>query len=115
MNQEHAFCLAAEKLLGIAVPRRAQLIRVLYCEIGRILSRENGKPLSNGVGETIRAAQIFKFFAQEALRIEGTQLPSVRPNVDVTITREPVGVVGLSCPWNVPIAIPAWKMAPALD
>jgi NADH-quinone oxidoreductase subunit D len=38
MNQEHAFCLAAEKLLGIAVPRRAQLIRVLYCEIGRILS-----------------------------------------------------------------------------
>ena len=38
MNQEHAFCLAAEKLIGIAVPRRAQLIRVLYCEIGRILS-----------------------------------------------------------------------------
>src|SRR5205823_4261217 len=38
MNQEHAFCLAAEKLLGIAAPRRAQLIRVLYCEIGRILS-----------------------------------------------------------------------------
>ncbi|HEY4995849.1 MAG TPA: aldehyde dehydrogenase family protein, partial [Aestuariivirga sp.] len=83
-------------------------------EIGRILSRENGKPLSNGVGETIRAAQIFKFFAQEALRIEGTQLPSVRPNVDVTITREPVGVVGLICPWNFPIAIPAWKIAPAL-
>jgi len=83
-------------------------------EIGRILSRENGKPLGNGVGETIRAAQIFKFFAQEALRIEGTQLPSVRPNVDVTITREPVGVVGLICPWNFPIAIPAWKIAPAL-
>src|SRR5215207_3172625 len=38
MNQEHAFCLAAEKLLGITVPRRGQLIRVLYCEIGRILS-----------------------------------------------------------------------------
>ncbi|HEY5364559.1 MAG TPA: aldehyde dehydrogenase family protein [Aestuariivirga sp.] len=83
-------------------------------EIGRILSRENGKPLSNGVGETIRAAQIFKFFAQEALRIEGTQLASTRPNVDVTITREPVGVVGLICPWNFPIAIPAWKIAPAL-
>jgi len=83
-------------------------------EIGRILSRENGKPLGNGVGETIRAAQIFKFFAQEALRIEGTQLASTRPNVDVTITREPVGVVGLICPWNFPIAIPAWKIAPAL-
>jgi NADH-quinone oxidoreductase subunit D len=38
MNQEHAFCLAAEKLLGLAIPRRAQLIRVLYCEIGRLLS-----------------------------------------------------------------------------
>src|SRR5207302_9021797 len=38
MNQEHAFCLAAEKLLGISMPRRGQLIRVLYCEIGRILS-----------------------------------------------------------------------------
>ena len=83
-------------------------------EIGRILSREEGKPLANGIAETTRAAQIFKFFAQEALRIEGTQLASVRPNVDVTITREPVGVVGLICPWNFPIAIPAWKIAPAL-
>ena len=83
-------------------------------EIGRILSRENGKPLSNGVGETIRAAQIFKFFAQEALRIEGTQLPSLRPNVDVTITLEPMGVVGLLCPLNFPIAIPPSEHAPPL-
>jgi alpha-ketoglutaric semialdehyde dehydrogenase len=83
-------------------------------EIGRLLSREEGKPLTNGIAETMRAAQIFKFFAQEALRVEGTQLSSVRPNVDVTITREAVGVVGLICPWNFPIAIPAWKIAPAL-
>jgi alpha-ketoglutaric semialdehyde dehydrogenase len=83
-------------------------------EIGRLLAREEGKPMANGIAETTRAAQIFKFFAQEALRIEGTQLASVRPNVDVTITREPVGVVGLICPWNFPIAIPAWKIAPAL-
>jgi acyl-CoA reductase-like NAD-dependent aldehyde dehydrogenase len=83
-------------------------------EIGRLLAREEGKPLANGIAETMRAAQIFKFFAQEALRIEGTQLASVRPNVDVTMTREPVGVVGLICPWNFPIAIPAWKIAPAL-
>ena len=83
-------------------------------EIGRILSREEGKPLGNGIAETMRAAQIFKFFAQEALRIEGTSLASVRPGVDVTITREPMGVVGLICPWNFPIAIPAWKIAPAL-
>ena len=83
-------------------------------EIGTLLAREEGKPKSNGIAETMRAAQIFKFFAQEALRIEGTQVASVRPNVDVTITREPVGVVGLICPWNFPIAIPARKIAPAL-
>jgi alpha-ketoglutaric semialdehyde dehydrogenase len=83
-------------------------------EIGRMLAREEGKPLGNGVAETTRAAQIFKFFAQETLRIEGIALASVRPGVDVTITREPVGVVGLIAPWNFPIAIPAWKIAPAL-
>jgi aldehyde dehydrogenase (NAD+) len=83
-------------------------------EIGRLLSREEGKPLSNGIAETMRAAQIFKFFAQEALRVEGVAIASVRPGVDVTITREALGVVGLICPWNFPIAIPAWKMAPAL-
>jgi len=83
-------------------------------EIGRLLAREEGKPLANGVAETMRAAQIFKFFAQEALRVDGVAVPSVRPGVDITITREPVGVVGLICPWNFPIAIPAWKMAPAL-
>jgi alpha-ketoglutaric semialdehyde dehydrogenase len=83
-------------------------------EIGRMLAREEGKPLSNGIMETVRAAQIFKFFAQETLRIEGVSVASTRPGVDVAITREPVGVVGLICPWNFPIAIPAWKIAPAL-
>jgi acyl-CoA reductase-like NAD-dependent aldehyde dehydrogenase len=83
-------------------------------EIGTLLAREEGKPKANGIAETMRAAQIFKFFAQEALRVEGTYVPSVRPNVDVTITREAAGVVGLICPWNFPIAIPAWKIAPAL-
>ena len=80
----------------------------------RLLSREEGKPLANGIAETMRAAQIFKFFAQEALRVEGVAITSVRPGVDVMLTREPLGVVGLICPWNFPIAIPAWKMAPAL-
>ena len=83
-------------------------------EIGRLLAREEGKPLANGIAETMRAAQIFKFFAQEALRVEGVAISSVRPGVDVFLTREPLGVVGLICPWNFPIAIPAWKMAPAL-
>jgi aldehyde dehydrogenase (NAD+) len=83
-------------------------------EIGRLLSREEGKTLPEGVGETVRAGHIFKFFAGEVLRLSGEKIPSVRPGVDVEITREPIGVVGLITPWNFPIAIPAWKIAPAL-
>lgn len=83
-------------------------------EIGRLLSREEGKTLAEGIGETMRAAQVFKFFAGEALRVTGDMLASVRPDIDVDVTREPVGVVGLITPWNFPIAIPAWKTAPAL-
>lgn len=83
-------------------------------ELGRLLSREEGKTLPEGIGETVRAGQIFKFFAGEALRLNGELAPSVRPGVTVEITREPIGVVGLITPWNFPIAIPAWKLAPAL-
>jgi acyl-CoA reductase-like NAD-dependent aldehyde dehydrogenase len=83
-------------------------------ELGSLLSREEGKTLPEGIGEVARAGAIFKFFAQEALRIGGQHLASVRPNIDVDITREPVGVVGIIAPWNFPIAIPAWKVAPAL-
>ena len=83
-------------------------------ELGRLLAREEGKTLAEGIGETVRAGQIFAFFAGEALRLAGDLVPSVRPGVEVMIEREPVGVVGLITPWNFPIAIPAWKLAPAL-
>ena len=83
-------------------------------ELGRLLSREEGKTLAEGIGETVRAGQIFDFFAGEALRLSGETVPSVRPGVGVEITREAVGVVGIITPWNFPIAIPAWKIAPAL-
>ncbi|GKX35732.1 MAG: dehydrogenase [Rhizobiaceae bacterium MnEN-MB40S] len=83
-------------------------------ELGSLLSREEGKTLAEGIGETIRAAQIFDFFAGEALRLSGETVPSVRPGVSVEMTREAVGVVGVITPWNFPIAIPAWKIAPAL-
>jgi acyl-CoA reductase-like NAD-dependent aldehyde dehydrogenase len=83
-------------------------------ELGRLLAREEGKTLPEGIGETVRAGHIFKFFAGEALRLAGEKLPSVRPGVEVEISREPIGVVGLITPWNFPIAIPAWKIAPAL-
>ncbi|MEX0853911.1 MAG: aldehyde dehydrogenase family protein [Bauldia sp.] len=83
-------------------------------EIGRLLSREEGKTLGEGIGETVRAGQIFDFFAGECLRLTGETVPSVRPGIEVSMTREPVGVVGVITPWNFPIAIPAWKIAPAL-
>ncbi|MFY9990579.1 MAG: aldehyde dehydrogenase family protein [Rhodoplanes sp.] len=83
-------------------------------ELGRLLSREEGKPLADGVAEVVRAGQIFGFFAGEALRLVGEKVVSTRPGVTVEITREPVGVVLLITPWNFPIAIPAWKIAPAL-
>lgn len=83
-------------------------------ELGDLLAREEGKTLPEAIGEVARAGNIFKFFAGEALRVGGQVVPSVRPGVVVEVTREPVGVVGLITPWNFPIAIPAWKIAPAL-
>jgi aldehyde dehydrogenase (NAD+) len=83
-------------------------------ELGVLLSREEGKTRPEGIGEAVRAGYLFKFFAGEVVRQAGEVLPSVRPGIKVEITREPVGVVGIITPWNFPIAIPAWKIAPAL-
>jgi aldehyde dehydrogenase (NAD+) len=83
-------------------------------ELGLLLAREEGKTLPEAVGEVARAGQIFDFFAGEVLRLSGEKIASTRPGLEVEITREPVGVVGIITPWNFPIAIPAWKIAPAL-
>jgi len=83
-------------------------------ELGELLSREEGKIRSEGVGEVARAGRVFKFFAGEALRLNGERVTSVRTGVDIDVVREAEGVVGLITPWNFPIAIPAWKIAPAL-
>jgi aldehyde dehydrogenase (NAD+) len=94
--------------------KTSQEILARKAELGELLSREEGKTLPEGVGEVTRAAQIFDFFAGETLRLAGEVLPSVRPGVGVEITREPIGVIGIITPWNFPIAIPTWKIAPAL-
>ena len=83
-------------------------------ELGMLLAREEGKTRLEGIGEAARAGNIFKFFAGECLRLTGEVVPSVRTGIGVEITREPVGVIGIITPWNFPIAIPAWKIAPAL-
>lgn len=101
--------------------RRCDILETAATEIiarkdalGDLLAREEGKTLAEAVGEVVRAGMIFRFFAGETLRVTGDILPSVRQGVKVEITREPVGVVGIITPWNFPIAIPAWKIAPAL-
>ena len=83
-------------------------------EIGRIVSREEGKPLAEGKGEVYRAGQFFTYFAAECLRNQGDLAESVRPGIEIDVRREPVGVVAIISPWNFPVATPAWKIAPAL-
>jgi len=89
-------------------------IRARQGELGTLLAREEGKPIAEATAEVGRAAHLLRFFAGEALRIGGELIPSVRPGMSVEVTREPVGVVGVITPWNFPIAIPTWKIAPAL-
>ncbi len=83
-------------------------------ELGELLSREEGKPLAEGIGEVTRAGQQFQYYGSECLRLYGEKIPSTRPGFQVEISREPLGVVGIISPWNFPIAIPAWKAAPAM-
>ena len=83
-------------------------------ELGRLLSREEGKPLAEGKGEVYRAGQFFTYFAAETLRQLGENADSVRPNIEIDVRREPLGVVAVISPWNFPTATAVWKIAPAL-
>ena len=105
---------ASPQLRHDVLEKASNLIISRKDELGRLLSREEGKTLAEGIGETMRAAQVFKFFAGEAIRNVGDAVASIRPGIDVTVEREAVGTIGLITPWNFPIAIPAWKLAPAL-
>ncbi|TAK99283.1 MAG: aldehyde dehydrogenase family protein [Rhodospirillaceae bacterium] len=82
--------------------------------LGQLLAREEGKILAEATAEVVRAGMVLKFFAGEAVRMAGDRMDSVRQGVDVEVTREPVGVIAIITPWNFPIAIPAWKLGPAL-
>ena len=83
-------------------------------ELGELLSREEGKPRAEGVGEVYRAGQFFTYYAAETLRQIGDTADSVRPNIEIDVRREPVGVIAIISPWNFPIATASWKIAPAL-
>ena len=83
-------------------------------EIGKILSSEEGKPFAEGRGEVFRAGEFYQYYAAECLRQIGESAASVRPNIDIEISREPIGVAGLITPWNFPAAMATRKIGPAI-
>lgn len=83
-------------------------------ELGMLLSREEGKPLVEGIGEVQRAGQFFTYSAAEVMRQIGDHADSVRDGVEIDVRREPLGVVAVISPWNFPLATASWKIAPAL-
>ncbi|WP_286230495.1 aldehyde dehydrogenase family protein [Neobacillus mesonae] len=94
--------------------KAAAILKENIEEIGRDLIREEGKPFSEGMGEAGRAVSILEYFAAEARQPLGDVIPSANEKTFLYTTRTPLGPIGLITPWNFPIAIPVWKMAPAL-
>ncbi len=94
--------------------KAANILESRIPDVGRELTREEGKTLKEGIGETTRAVQILRYYAGEAQQPSGEHYPSASPLTLLYTTREPLGVTAIITPWNFPIAIPAWKIAPAL-
>ncbi|HYH11552.1 MAG TPA: aldehyde dehydrogenase family protein [Thermomicrobiales bacterium] len=94
--------------------RASEILASRAEEVGRELTREEGKTVAEGIGETKRAVAILRYYAGELQQPDGEHYPSANPNTLLFTMREPIGVVGIITPWNFPIAIPAWKIAPAI-
>lgn len=94
--------------------RIAGLVQARHQEIAALLAREEGKTLPEARAEVTKTVQLFRFYAGEAVRLGGRHVRSLRAGIDVDVVQEPRGVVALVTPWNFPVSIPAWKLAPAL-
>jgi len=99
---------------GAIMMKVADIIEERTDELASLMARETGKPMGESLMEAARAAAIFRYYGSEGWRLEGTNPPSTRPGIQISSVREPLGVIGLITPWNFPLAIPSWKMAPAL-
>ncbi|WP_341393325.1 aldehyde dehydrogenase family protein [Arthrobacter sp. G119Y2] len=99
---------------GAVLLRAAGLLERAEESLGRELAREEGKTLAEARGEVARAAQILRYFGNEGDRAAGEVFASPRRGERILVVRKPLGVVGVVTPFNFPIAIPAWKIAPAL-
>jgi acyl-CoA reductase-like NAD-dependent aldehyde dehydrogenase len=118
-------CVAASEAFtpwsALPAPRRGEFLfktaDILDRQLPKIaeeMTREEGKTLPEAKAEVRRAVNIFRYFAGEGSRELGHHIPSEREEVVCYTSRKPLGVVSLIAPWNFPVAIPAWKMAPAL-
>lgn len=99
---------------GRVLSKASQLVEARKPELAKLLTQEEGKTLGEATGEVQRTADIFRFFGGNSYTVGGQTIPHDLPNNLLYTRREPLGVVGLITPWNFPIAIPAWKLAPAL-
>ena len=99
---------------GRILSKTSQILEGRKAELAELLTREEGKTLAEAAGEVQRAADIFRFFGGISYTLGGSTLPHDLPGNLLFTRREPLGVVGLITPWNFPVAIPAWKLAPAL-
>jgi methylmalonic acid semialdehyde dehydrogenase len=94
--------------------RALDVLRTRADELAQTLTREEGKTIADSRGEVQRAMNILEFTAGEGRRLGGATIPSELPNNFIYTLRQPIGVVALITPWNFPVAIPIWKIAPAL-
>lgn len=99
---------------GRVLSKTSQILESRKAELSELLTREEGKTLAESTGEVQRAIDIFRFFGGISYTLGGQTIPHDLPGNLLYTTRQPLGVVGLITPWNFPVAIPAWKMAPAL-
>ncbi|SAK56035.1 aldehyde dehydrogenase [Caballeronia hypogeia] len=109
-----AWSKSAPQLRHDILRRASDEVFARKTELGHLLASEEGKTLPEAIGEVGRAAQVLAFTAAEALRLDGRKFAGLAGDSEIDVTREPLGVVGIVTPWNFPIAIPAWKIAPAL-
>src|SRR5262245_23631391 len=99
---------------GRILSKASQILESRKAELSELLTREEGKTLAESTGEVQRAVDIFRFFGGLSYTQGGQTIPHDLPNNLLFTMRQPLGVVALITPWNFPIAIPAWKLAPAL-
>ena len=94
--------------------RWAELMLAHQRELAQLLSREQGKPLAEAMGEVVYAASFLEWFAEEARRVYGDVIPSHKADARIVVTKEPIGVVAAITPWNFPLAMVTRKVGPAL-